>query len=157
MANVIPSLFSPLHMYKPKSAMSISWMLNDHFSESLSLCLWWPVPTLITSDHTDSKCKLNVNLYFSKESSRKSHAIELILYMWHYARWCHWKCYVATYSSKLQPSIICMPQLQPWCLAALVTKFTTLKSGMKAQVSCETTIEPHELVHYFALEPACHR
>ena len=36
---------------------------------------------------------------------------------------------VATHSSKLQPSIICMPQLQPWCSAALVPKFTTLTSG----------------------------
>ena len=25
---------------------------------------------------------------------------------------------VATHSSRLQPSLICMPQLQPWCSAA---------------------------------------
>ena len=49
-----------------------------------------------------------------------------------------------------------MPQLQPYCSAALVPKFTTLKSGMKAQVSLETTIEPHDLVYYFGLEPTIH-
>ena len=62
----------------------------------------------------------------------------------------------ATHSSRLQPSIICMPQLQPWSSAALVPKFTTLKSGMKAQVSLETTIEPHDLVYYLGLEPVLH-
>ena len=60
---------------------------------------------------------------------------------------------VATHSSRLQPSIICMPQLQPWCLAALVLKFTTQKSWMKAQVSLETTVEPRDLVYYLGLEP----
>ena len=44
---------------------------------------------------------------------------------------------VATHSSRLQPSITCMPQLQPLCSAALVSKFTTLRSAMKAQVSFE--------------------
>ena len=57
---------------------------------------------------------------------------------------------LATHSSRLQPSIICMPQLQPWFSAALVT----LKSGMKAQVSLETTIEAHDLAYYLRLEPA---
>ena len=60
------------------------------------------------------------------------------------------------HSSKLQPSIICMPQLQPWCSAALVPKLTTLKSGMKAQVNLETTIEPYDLVYYLGLEPTLH-
>ena len=49
---------------------------------------------------------------------------------------------VATHSSRLQLSIICMPQLQPWCSAALVPKF----ARMKAQVSLETTIEPHDVI-----------
>ena len=63
---------------------------------------------------------------------------------------------LATHSSRLQPSIICMPQLQPWCSAALVPKFTTLKSGMNAQDSLESTIEPRDLVYYFGLEPVLH-
>ena len=50
---------------------------------------------------------------------------------------------VATYSSRTQPPIIRMPQLQPSCSAALVPKITPLKSGMKVQVSLETTVEPH--------------
>ena len=33
---------------------------------------------------------------------------------------------VATHSSRLQPSAICMPQLQAWCLAALVPKLMRL-------------------------------
>ena len=61
---------------------------------------------------------------------------------------------VATHSSRLQPSIIYMSQLQPWCSAALVPKFPTLKSGVKAQVSLETTIELNDLVFYLGLEPA---
>ena len=63
---------------------------------------------------------------------------------------------VATHSSRLQPSIICMPQLQPRCLAALVPKFMTLKSGMKVQVSLKTTIEPQNLVYYLGIEPTLH-
>ena len=63
---------------------------------------------------------------------------------------------VATHSLRLQPSIICKSQLQPWCSAALVPKFTTLKSGIKAQVTLETTIEPHDLVYYLGLEPVLH-
>ena len=59
---------------------------------------------------------------------------------------------VATHSSGLQPSIICTPQLQPWCSEALIPKFMTLKSVMKAQVSSETTIEPHDVVYYLWLE-----
>ena len=51
---------------------------------------------------------------------------------------------VATHSSRLQPSIICMPQLQTWCLVALVSKFTTLKSGMKAQVGHEIYSSPYQ-------------
>ena len=42
---------------------------------------------------------------------------------------------------RLQPSMICMRQLQPWCSAALVPKFTTLRSGMKVQIRIETTLE----------------
>ena len=61
---------------------------------------------------------------------------------------------LATHSSRLQPSIICMPQLQPWFSAVLVTKFMTLKSLMKAQVSLETPIEAHDLAYYLHLEPA---
>ena len=52
---------------------------------------------------------------------------------------------VATHSSRLQPSVICMLQLQPWCSAALVPKFTILKSEMKAQVSLEMTIQRHDI------------
>ena len=58
---------------------------------------------------------------------------------------------VATHSSRLQPSVICMLQLRPWCLAALVPKFTVLKSEMKAQVSLEKTIEPHDLVGWYCM------
>ena len=61
---------------------------------------------------------------------------------------------VTIHSSSLQPSIICMPQLKPWCLAVLVP---TLKSGMKTQVSLETTTEPHDVLYYLSLEPALHR
>ena len=61
---------------------------------------------------------------------------------------------VATHSSRLLPSISRMPQLQPRCSAALVPKFSTMNSGMKAQASLETTIEPHDLVYYLDLEPA---
>ena len=42
----------------------------------------------------------------------------------------------------------------PGCSAALVPKSTTLKSGMKAQVSLETTIEPRDLLYYLGLESA---
>ena len=63
---------------------------------------------------------------------------------------------VTSHSSRLQPSIICLPQLQPWYSAALVTIFTTRESGMKAQVNLETKIEPNELVYYLGLEPALH-
>ena len=59
---------------------------------------------------------------------------------------------VATQSTRLQPSIICTCQLKLLCFAAQVPKFTSLKSWMKAQVSLETTIEPHELVYYLGLE-----
>ena len=57
---------------------------------------------------------------------------------------------VATHSSRLQPSIICTPQLLPWCSAALVPKFT--KSGMKAQVSHSalrqrSSLMNHDLVY----------
>ena len=47
---------------------------------------------------------------------------------------------VATQSSRLQPSVICTPQVQPSCSTALVPNFSTLKSGMKGQVSLETII-----------------
>ena len=47
-----------------------------------------------------------------------------------------------------------MPQLLPSCLADLVPKFTTLKSGLKAQVGFnEKMIEPYDLVYYLGLEP----
>ena len=98
---------------------------------------------------------VNVNWYFLMEPSRKCHAFELNLFLWRNARGRHWKCGY-THSSRLQPSSICMPQLQSWCSAALVPKFTTLKSGMKAQVSFETTIEPHDLVYYLGHELALH-
>ena len=52
---------------------------------------------------------------------------------------------VATHSSSLQSSIICMPQLQPLCSAALIPKF--MKLGMKARVSFKTTIESHDPVY----------
>ena len=78
------------------------------------------------------------------EPSGKSHEIELSLFLG--AMPDDVTESVATHSSRLQPSIICMPQLQLWWSAALVPKFKTLKSGMKAQVSLETAIEPHDLV-----------
>ena len=52
-----------------------------------------------------------------------------------------------------------MPQLQnlqPLCMAYLVPKFMTLRSGIKAQVGPETTIEPHDLVYYLGLVPEHH-
>ena len=58
---------------------------------------------------------------------------------------------VATHNSRLQPLIIHMLQLQPWCSAALVPKFTTLKSGMKALRSDQPW--SNYLVHYLSLEP----
>ena len=68
---------------------------------------------------------------------------------------------VVTHSSRLQPSIVCLLQLHPWCSAALVLKFTTLQSWnqgwtMKVQVSLETTIEPRDLVYYLNLETVLH-
>ena len=35
-----------------------------------------------------------------------------------------------------------------WYKNCVKKKFMTLKSGMKARVSLETTIEPHDLVYY---------
>ena len=58
-----------------------------------------------------------------------------------------------TESFRLQPSIICMPQLQALRFAGLVPKFMTLKSGMMVQVSLETMIEPNDL----GLEPTSRR
>ena len=46
-------------------------------------------------------CNVNVNWYFLMEPSRKSHAIELSLFLWRNARWHHWS--LATHSSRLQP------------------------------------------------------
>ena len=46
-----------------------------------------------------------------------------------------------------------MSQLQPSCSAALVAKFTTMTSGMKAQVSLKTRIKAHDLVYQIGLEP----
>ena len=46
---------------------------------------------------------------------------------------------VATYSWGCNHQSFAMPQLGLWCSAALVPKFTILKSGMMAQVSLETT------------------
>ena len=60
---------------------------------------------------------------------------------------------VATHSTRLQPSIISCPS---YSLDAMVPKFTTLKSGMEAQVSLETTIKPLDLLYYLGLEPALH-
>ena len=48
-----------------------------------------------------------------------------------------------------------MPQSQPLRLGALVPKFMTLKLGKMAQVSLETRIEPHDLVHCLRL--VCYR
>ena len=56
---------------------------------------------------------------------------------------------VAPHSSRLQPSVIYISQLQPVCLATMVPKLTTLRSGMKAQVGLETVIKPHDLVCFF--------
>ena len=47
----------------------------------------------------------------------------------------------------------CRPQLHPLCSAALLPKFMTQKSGMKAKVSLETMIEPHDLVCNLRLKP----
>ena len=89
------------------------------------------------------------------EPSRKCHAFELSLFLWRNAKVRQWKCGY-THSSRLQLSSICMPQSQTWCLTAHVPKFTILKSGMKAQVSFETTIEPRDLVYYLGHEHALH-
>ena len=63
---------------------------------------------------------------------------------------------MVTHSSRLQPSISCMFQLQPLYSAALVPNLITLRSGMKAQVKLETTIESYDLVYYLELEPVRH-
>ena len=52
---------------------------------------------------------------------------------------------VATHSSRLQPAISCMSQLQHWCTVALDQIYGYVEFGMKAQ---ETTIEPHDIVYY---------
>ena len=64
---------------------------------------------------------------FTKESCNG----ELNLFFVLYARWHHWKC------GYTQPQINCMPMLQLQCSATLVPKFTTFKSGVKAQVILE--------------------
>ena len=40
----------------------------------------------------DGDDDVNVNWYFLMEPSRKSHAIELSLFLWRNSRWHHWKC-----------------------------------------------------------------
>ena len=84
-----------------------------------------------------------LNWYFSMEPSRK---------IWVYSHGATPEDAlesVATHSLRLQPSIICIPQLQP--SAALVPKFMTMRSEMKAEISFETTIEPHDLVYHLWL------
>ena len=76
------------------------------------------------------QCK--INWYFVINTSRKRHAIELSLFRWRYARWRHWNC---GYNHQ---SFACLRCTDALCSAALVPKFMTLKSGMKAQVSLET-------------------
>ena len=90
------------------------------------------------------------------EPSRKSRAIELILFLWHYARWCHQKCGYTQLQAATNNHYFACLIYSLLCLAALVPKFMTLKSGMKAQVSLEKIIELHDLVYYLGLEPAHH-
>ena len=59
---------------------------------------------------------------------------------------------VALHSSRLQPSIFCMTQLQPWCSTVLVLKFTSLRAGMKALRQClsvmiQCKLHQHEPAH----------
>ena len=65
----------------------------------------------------------------------------------------HMRADITECATRLQPPIKCMPQLQSFCSAVLLHVFTTLKSRMKVQVSHKTTIEPHDLVHYFKFKP----
>ena len=113
-----------VELISQKSHAMMNW-LHERITQ------WW-------IDFTKESC--NVELI-----SQKSHAM---------LNWVHF-CGVmsddategaATQSSSLQPSNNCMRQLQPLCLAALVSKFTTLKSWIKAHISRDTSIEPHDLV-----------
>ena len=46
--------------------------------------------------------KINVNWYFLMEPSRKSHAIEMSLFLWRDARWRHWNCgYTQLYAATI--------------------------------------------------------
>ena len=62
---------------------------------------------------------------------------------------------VGTQSPKLQPAVICMPQLQLVCSAAVIPKFTTLY-GVMNEDSGQPSIELHDLVYYLGLEPVHH-
>ena len=87
-----------------------------------------------------SECKrknVNVNWYYLLQPSRNGHATELFFFFG--AMPDDATESVVTHSSKLQPSIICKPQLQPLRSAALVHNFMTLQSRMKVQVSLEIT------------------
>ena len=77
--------------------------------------------------------------YLIREPSQESYAIESSLFMWLCARWRHWKCC----DTQIEVATInhLHTQLQYMCSGALVTEFTTLTSGVKAQVSVESTIE----------------
>ena len=73
------------------------------------------------------------------QTTTKSHVCWIEFVSLAFTRWHHWKCGY-TDSSKLQPSIICIPQL-PRCSSSLLHTFVSQSES--AQVSLETAIDPH--------------
>ena len=91
--------------------MKYIWLLVDGLYESQSQCYPCKLSSTLPCMHVACK-NVNVNLYFPMEPSRKSHAVELSLFgvMPDDATE-----RVATNSSRLRPSMICMPQqLHPY-------------------------------------------
>ena len=93
------------------------------------------------------------------ESSRKSHAIELSLFMWLNARWHNWKCgYTAYTQLEAAPinhffTMSFMPQLQPCCSGTQINDPEVSDEGSD-QPWDTGLIEPHDLVYYIGLEQA---
>ena len=76
------------------------------------------------------------------EPSWKSHAI---VYFYGVARRRNWKCGYTQLEAATFNHV--HAQLQPLGSVALALEITTPSSGMKAQVSLQTTIEPHDLAN----------
>ena len=69
-----------------------------------------------------------------------------------YARLHLW---MVTHSLRLQPSVICMPQLQLTTLVFGCSCTQIYDSGMRARVGLERTKLSHDLVHHLGLKPVC--